>query len=60
MKEITLYLDDEEAWVLAQLVKRITWSDIRRCAVDDTEAHVMVDAIAVVRENLADAGIAPR
>ena len=40
--------------------QRITWSDIRRCAVDDTEANVMVDAIAVVRKNLADAGIAPR
>lgn len=59
-KEIPLYLDDDQAWALAQLVKRITWTDIRGCAVDDSEAHVMRGAVDEVAKSLADAGIAPR
>ncbi|HCX5516023.1 TPA: hypothetical protein OZU79_004907 [Escherichia coli] len=32
---LSLELDDKEALALAQFVKRLTWSDLRGCAVDD-------------------------
>lgn len=57
---VTLYLDADQAWALAQLVKRATWSDIRACAVDNAEASVMTDAVDIVGKVLADAGISPR
>ncbi|EGE9483800.1 hypothetical protein JYK47_004423 [Salmonella enterica] len=31
---LSLELDDKEALALAQFVKRLTWSDLRGCAVD--------------------------
>lgn len=31
---LSLVLDDKEALALAQFVKRLTWSDLRGCAVD--------------------------
>lgn len=57
---VQLKLPDHQALALAQLVKRLTWRDIRECAVDDTEAYVMVDALAQVGRALADQGFAPR
>ncbi|EKD8822588.1 hypothetical protein OS254_004475 [Salmonella enterica] len=38
---LSLELDDKEALALAQFVKRLTWSDLRGCAVDDDEAYVI-------------------
>lgn len=51
---LSLELDDKEALALAQFVKRLTWSDLRGCAVDDDEAYVIKDAVdklGVVSEN---------
>lgn len=53
-------LSHEEALALAQLVKRLTWSDMRSCAVDDTETHVMRDAVGKLQDALGRAGYAPR
>ncbi|HBM2881081.1 TPA: hypothetical protein LVL09_004903 [Klebsiella oxytoca] len=55
-----LQLTDEEAMALAQLVKRLTWTDMRGCAVDDSEAYVISDAVAKLQKSLAEAGFAPR
>ena len=53
-------LTNAEAWGLAQLFKRLGWSEIRACAVDDAEAYEIRDAVAKVQRLLADAGINPR
>lgn len=59
---IEVELTDAQALALAQLVKRLTWSDLRGCAIDDQEAYTMRDAIDRVRSALADCepGYAPR
>jgi hypothetical protein len=57
---ITLYLSDEQAWALAQFLKRAGFDDYRRLAVDNDEAYVMRDVGEVVRAHLALAGYAPR
>ena len=51
---------DEETLALAQLVKRLTWGDMRGCAVDDAETHTMRDAVGKLQDALARAGYAPR
>lgn len=38
---ITLDLPDEESLALAQFVKRVTWSAMRECSVDDDECYQM-------------------
>jgi len=53
-------LSDEEALALAQLVKRLTWSDLRGCAVDDAETYTIRDAVGKLQDALARAGYAPR
>ncbi|WP_191939657.1 hypothetical protein IFU37_023355 (plasmid) [Pantoea agglomerans] len=45
---------------LAQFVKRLTWSEMRACAVDDDETWVMKDAIQSLQKSLAEAGFSPR
>ena len=55
-----LELSDDEAWALAQLVKRIGWSDCRALAVDEAETGLMIQATNRVRAALAAAGYAPR
>lgn len=55
-----LVLSDGEMLALAQLLKRIGWSDVRGCAVDDDEARVMLRATERVRRALAEVGYAPR
>ncbi|WP_198585662.1 DUF7706 family protein, partial [Escherichia coli] len=42
---LSLELDDKEALALAQFVKRLTWSDLRGCAVVADEADVIKDAV---------------
>ncbi|GKL14532.1 hypothetical protein NUBL13797_50880 [Klebsiella pneumoniae] len=45
-----LQLSKEEALALAQLVKRLTWTDMRGCAVDDDEAYTISDAVALLSQ----------
>jgi len=53
-------LSHEEAMALAQLVKRLTWSDMRGCAVDDAETYAIRDAVDKLQDALGRAGFAPR
>ncbi|ECB3801983.1 MULTISPECIES: DUF7706 family protein [Enterobacteriaceae] len=57
---VTTELTDSQAMALAQFVKRLTWSEMRACAVDDDETWVMKDAIQSLQKSLADAGFSPR
>ncbi|MBS4163803.1 Uncharacterized protein PRO82_001109 [Candidatus Protochlamydia amoebophila] len=57
---VELELSEDEAWALAEFVKRVTWSEMRACAVDDDEAYMIRSAVLAVGEALASQGIAPR
>lgn len=59
---VTLILEllPDEAWALAQFVKRAGYSDFRALAADDAEAWAMRDAAERLRRALADQGSAPR
>ncbi len=57
---IALDLPDEEALALAQFVKRVTWSEMRACAVDEAECYQIRAAIDKLQRALADADYAPR
>ena len=57
---ITVELDAEQAWALAQLLKRIGWSDCRALAEDEEQTRLMIAATERVRAALADVGVAPR
>jgi len=59
-RNIHLELSAELAWALAQLVKRISYSDCRSLAVDDRETQQMIEAINQLQRALAEAGYAPR
>lgn len=60
MQTVTVELAPEEAMALAQLVKRITWSDMRELAADEVETCHMRDALYRLQQALAQAGYAPR
>ncbi|WP_214068326.1 DUF7706 family protein [Photorhabdus hainanensis] len=55
-----MHLSHDEAMALAQLVKRLSWAEIRACAVDDTEAWVIKAAIGRLQSALAYHGYSPR
>jgi hypothetical protein len=49
-------LSPAEASALAQLLKRITFSDLESCAIDKEEAYLMVNAIERLQSAMATAG----
>jgi hypothetical protein len=53
-------LTDMDAMALAQLVKRLSWAELRACAVNDAEAYEIRDGVAKLQRLLAEAGYAPR
>lgn len=53
-------LDEGEAWALAELVKRLGWVECKANAVEDAEAHLMMEALGKLQTVLARAGLAPR
>lgn len=53
-------LESAQAWALAQLLKRIGWSDCRSLAEDEAQTRLMIQATERVRQVLAEAGYAPR
>lgn len=57
---VPVYLTKEQAWDLAQWLKRTSWTDYRSNARNDDEATRMIDAADQVRTALAEAGFAPR
>lgn len=57
---VTTELTESQAMALAQFVKRLSWSEMRACAVDDDETWVIKDAISALQRSLRDAGYSPR
>lgn len=53
-------IDETQAQALAQLVKRIGWSDIRLNAANDGEAYQMTTAVSKLQDALARQGYSPR
>lgn len=60
IETVILELEPNQALALAQFAKRVGWSEMRSCAVDDQEAYEIRAALAVLATALADAGYAPR
>jgi hypothetical protein len=58
--EINVTLTENQAWELAQFLKRACFSDYRGHATSDEEAYHMIDAGERIRSALADQGYAPR
>lgn len=56
----TVELPHPAALALAQFLKRVGWSEMRTCSVDDQECHWIRDALAEVRRALNEAGFDPR
>ncbi|QDL35706.1 DUF7706 family protein [Serratia liquefaciens] len=57
---VTTELTQSQALALAQFVKRLTWSEIQACAVDENETYEMRDAVNLLQKSLAEAGFSPR
>jgi hypothetical protein len=55
-----LRLGEDEAFALAQLVKRIGWTEMRALSVDEQETYAMRAAVTKLQRALAAAGFAPR
>jgi hypothetical protein len=53
-------LTEQEAWDLAQFLKRTGFTDFRSNAVDDEEAYRMQNVAGKVRQSLNQLGYAPR
>jgi len=53
-------LTEEQALALSQFVKRVGWQEFRANAVDDREAYLISDAVAVLQRALSEAGFSPR
>lgn len=53
-------LSEQQAWALAELLKRVGYGDVRPLAVDEQEAYDMIYAGEKVRAALAEKGYAPR
>jgi hypothetical protein len=57
---VPLAINEDEAWALAQFVKRVTWSEMRACAQDEAETELIRAGITSLQTALKDAGFAPR
>ncbi|WP_445366686.1 DUF7706 family protein [Methylomonas sp. BW4-1] len=57
---LVVQLSEQEAWDLAQFLKRVGYSDFRSNAVDDDEAYRMQNTAEKVRQGLIAFGINPR
>jgi hypothetical protein len=48
-----LEIDSEQVWALAQLVRRLGWSDVCSNAVKDDEAYTMCDTLREIAKALS-------
>ena len=53
-------LSEQEAWDLAQFLKRTGFADFRSQAADDEEAYRMRAVVEKLKSNLAAIGYSPR
>ena len=53
-------LSKDEAWALAEMCKRIGWTDLRQLAAGDDEADFMQAALIKMAKQLALEGYSPR
>ena len=58
--EVSMALEPAQALALAQVVKRVRWTEVRQNAVGDDEADLMMDAMYELAKALREAGYAPR
>ena len=58
--QFTIELTQDQAWALAQYLKRIGYTSYRAHASSDAEAWRMQDAGDALRIALANAGVNPR
>jgi hypothetical protein len=57
---ITFDVTSKQAYALAQLCKRIGYSEVRALAVDQNEAQAMLEALDCIRHGLREANITVR
>jgi len=57
---VGLEMSEDEFFLIAQFIKRVTWEGVRSCAVDKIETEQMICAINEVRHQLEQAGISVR
>ncbi|EJA8139900.1 hypothetical protein MWW66_004337 [Escherichia coli] len=57
---LTLELDENVAWALAQFCKRTTHQDCAERSTSEDEAYLMMDGVNAVMRGLAESGISPR
>lgn len=57
---LTLELDTEVAWALAQFCKRTSHSDCAQLSTSENEAYLMMDGLNAVMRELTKSGINPR
>ncbi|HID9876003.1 DUF7706 family protein [Serratia ureilytica] len=57
---VTVTTELTQSQALAQFAKRLTWSEIQACAVDEDETYEMRDAVNLLQKSLAEAGFSPR
>jgi hypothetical protein len=63
MTKVKIVLDDltdDEAYALAQMVKRMTWDHFKRLSANESERENMDAAAIKLRRALAEAGFDPR
>ena len=57
---ITLQMTPDRAEAMAQFVKRLTWNEMRQCAVNDDETYIIREGISLLQQELAEKGFNPR
>lgn len=57
---ISELLTRDEAWALAELCKRVGWTDLRQLAAGDDEADLMQSALIKMAKRLSSEGYSPR
>lgn len=57
---LVIQLSNQDAWDLAQFLKRVGYSDFRGNAVDDEEAYRMQNVAGKIRQTLNQFGYDPR
>ncbi|EOM8699101.1 hypothetical protein ACNCVO_004692 [Escherichia coli] len=57
---LTLELDQNVAWALAQFCKRTSHQDCAERSTSEDEAYLMMDGVNAVMREMAESGINPR